>query len=163
NANLGNGVVGTLNLFDPNLMGSPGLPEAQVINEGDGEIGEPWRSAGFYDPQAGTSGHPQDRESSGHPVDPPKFVILPSNYPRPAPAPLITAAQENQILTLQNFGPGVATNHQDGTDPNFVNNVMPNFFRTAWETVHNRAHPYFADISPHDAFRDPFVFLLHSN
>jgi hypothetical protein len=26
-----------------------------------------------------------------------------------------------------------------------------------------QAHPYFADISPHDAFRDPFVFLLHSN
>lgn len=163
NANLGGGTTGTLNLFTPDFMGSPGMPEFQVVNPGDGQLGDPWLSAGFYDPLAGTSGHPQARESSGNPVDPPQFVTRPSNYPGPAPSPLITAMQENHILSLQTFGPAVANNHQDGSDPNFVNNVMPNYFRTAWETIHNSAHPYFADISPHDAFRDPFVFLLHSN
>ncbi|MFT0174274.1 tyrosinase family protein [Paraburkholderia mimosarum] len=165
NANLGGGNTGTLNLFDPdvnvNVMGSPGLPENQVMNPGDGEIGDPWKSAGFYDPLAGTSGHPQDRNISGNPVDPPQYVTRPSNYPGPAPAPLITLADEKGVLALQNFGPAVANNHT--TDPGFVNNVMPYYFRTALETIHNRAHPYFADISPHDAFRDPFVFLLHSN
>jgi hypothetical protein len=69
--------------------------------------------------------------------------------------------QESHILGLQDYGPAVPTNHQN--DPNFVNNIKPNYFRTAWEDIHNQAHPYFADISPHDAFRDPFVFLLHSN
>lgn len=152
----GNG--GTVNLFDPNFMGSPGIDE--TVNPAGGPIGDPWLSAGFYDPLAGTSNHPEDRESSGHPVDPPKFVMRPSNYPGPAPAPLITAAQENQILGLQEFGPGLAQN--DSSDPNF-RNIKRNFFRTAWEDIHNQAHPYFADISPHDAFRDPFVFLIHSN
>ncbi|PYS80019.1 MAG: hypothetical protein DMF66_00695 [Acidobacteria bacterium] len=153
------GQGGTVNLFDSNFMGSPGIQES--VNPDGGPIGEPWLSAGFYDPQAGTAGHPPDRESTGNPVDPPMFVMRPSNYPASPPAPLITASQENHILTLQNFGPGIAQNHSD--DPNFVNNVKPNFFRTAWEDIHNRAHPYFADISPHDAFRDPFVFLVHSN
>src|SRR5260370_32021609 len=29
--------------------------------------------------------------------------------------------------------------------------------------MHSRGHPYLADIRPHNAFRDPFVYLLHSN
>jgi hypothetical protein len=164
NANLGGGNVGTLNLFDATFMGSPGIQEN--VNPAGGEIGEPWLSAGFYDPQAGTSGHPQDRDNvggtpPGTPADPPKFVMRPSNYPPgPPPKPLITAQDESNILALQNWGPGLATN--DSNDPAF-RAIMPNFFRTAWERIHNRAHPYFADISPHDAFRDPFVFLVHSN
>ena len=81
NADLGGGTTGTLNLFDPNFMGSPGLPEFQVVNPGDGQIGDPWLTAGFYDPLAGTSGHPQGREISNNPVDPPQFVTRPSNYP----------------------------------------------------------------------------------
>jgi hypothetical protein len=161
NGNIGGGNTGPVNLFDSNFMGLPGIQ--QNINSNGGPIGDPWLSAGFYDPQAGTARHPQDRDVSGNPVDPPKFVMRPSNYPGPAPAPLITANQENHILGLRDFGPAIAQNHQDGTDPNFVNNIKPNYFRTAWEDIHNQAHPYFANISPHDAFRDPFVFLLHSN
>jgi hypothetical protein len=147
-------------LFDPNFMGSPGLPENQVVNPGDGQIGDPWLSAGFYDPLAGTSGHPQNRDVTGNPVDPPQFVTRPSNYPGAPPSPLITANQENTVLALQQWGPAVATNHQG--DPAYQA-LIPNYFRTAWEAIHNSAHPYFADISPHNAFRDPFVYLLHSN
>ncbi len=150
---------GVVNLFDANFMGSPGIDEG--VNPNGGEIGQPWLGAGFYDPQAGTTGHPQDRNISGNPTDPPKFVMRPSNYPGPPPAPLITAAQETHILGLQQFGPAVPQNHD--SDANFRNNIKPNYFRTAWEDIHNSAHPYFADISPHDAFRDPFVYLLHSN
>jgi hypothetical protein len=159
NGNIGGGNVGMVNLFDANFMGSPG--EQEEVNPVGGPIGDPWLSAGFYDPQAGTSGHPQDRDVSQNPVDPPKFVMRPSNYPGPPPAPLITANDENHVLGLQDFGPGVPTNHE--LDGNFRNNIKPNYFRTAWEDIHNRAHAYFADISPHNAFRDPFVFLLHSN
>lgn len=158
NANLGGGNTGTLDLFDVNLMGSPGAPDdgSQAV----GPIGDPWLTAGFYDPQAGTSGHPQPREITGQPTDPPQFVYRPNQYPGPPPTPLITAAQESHILGLQPWGPAVATNHSG--DPTYEA-LKPNYFRTAWEDVHNSAHPYFANISPHDAFRDPFVFLLHSN
>jgi hypothetical protein len=152
NGNLGGGSTGPVNLFDPNFMGSP-----------QDEIGEPWISAGFYDPQAGTPGHPKDRDDSSNPADPPKSVTRPNTYPGPPPAPLegMTAAEENRILGLQNFGPAIAQNDQ--RDDNFTINIKPNYFRTAWEDIHNKAHQYFANISPHDAFRDPFVFLLHSN
>jgi hypothetical protein len=159
NGNIGGGNTGPVTLFDANFMGSPGIDEG--TNPNGGEIGQPWLGAGFYDPQAGTTGHPQDRDVSGNPADPPKFVMRPSNYPGPPPAPLITAAEENHVLSLQQYGPAVPQNHD--SDANFVNNIKPNYFRTAWEDIHNRAHVYFADISPHDAFRDPFVFLLHSN
>src|SRR5215472_3784151 len=163
NANLGGGNTGTLNLFDPdpnvNFMGSVGAPDPGFPHQA-GPIGEPWQTAGFYDPQAGTTGHPLAREDSEQPTDPPRFVYRPYHYPGPPPAPLITANQESHILGLQPWGPAVPTNHSG--DPAYEA-LKPNYFRTAWETVHNGAHPYFANISPHDAFRDPFVFLLHSN
>jgi hypothetical protein len=161
NANLGSGATGTLNLFEPGFMGSPGIQEN--VNPDGGPIGEPWLSAGFYDPAAGTPPmppHPESRENSDSPTDPPQFVMRPSNYPGAPPTPLITALQEMQILGLTTYGPGVSQNHSG--DPAYEA-IKPNFFRTAWENIHNRAHPYFADISPHDAFRDPFVFLVHSN
>jgi hypothetical protein len=160
NANLGGGNVGTLNLFDPMhlFMGSPGIQEN--VDPNGGPIGDPWLRAGFYDPQAGTTGHPQDRDVSNSPADPPRLVMRPSRYPGAPPSPLITAQTETNILALPNFGPGLPTNHSG--DPAFQA-IKPNFFRTAWEDIHNTAHPYFAAISPHDAFRDPFVFLLHSN
>jgi hypothetical protein len=173
------GKGGTVNLFTDLLpdgkpfMGSPGIQED--VDPNGGPIGEPWLGAGFYDPLAGTPPmpgmppHPPDRETSGHPFDPPKFVMRPSNYPPgPLPKPLITANQENTILALQQFGPGRWNPAQPGIPQNHSNDaafraIKPNFFRTAWEDIHNSAHGYFADISPHDAFRDPFVFLLHSN
>lgn len=159
NANLGDGNVGTLNLFDAIFMGSPGIQAS--VNPAGGEIGEPWLSAGFYDPQAGTPGHPQDRNVSGNPADPPKLVMRPSTYPPgDPPRPLITAQVESSILALGDWGPGLPTN--DLNDPAF-RAIVPNFFRTAWEGIHNRAHVYFAKIDPHNAFRDPFVFLVHSN
>ena len=43
-ANLGGGVVGTLNLFTPDFMGYGGFEEAP--------IGEPWMSAGSYSAQS---------------------------------------------------------------------------------------------------------------
>ena len=160
NANLGGGMIGTLNLFDPNFMGSPGAPDPGNLTDAQlrtfGPAGDPWLRAGFYDPQAGTSGHPPDRDVTSNPADPPVNIPRPSNYPGAAPSPLITADQEDHIIRdLQNYGPGAA-NNPGPFDPS-------QFFRTAWENIHNQAHPYFANISPHNAFRDPFVFLLHSN
>ena len=96
NGNLGGGNTGPLNLFDAEFMGSP-----------QGEIREPWFSAGFYDPQVGTPGHPRDRDVCSNPADPPMRVTRPNTYPGPPPVPFMTAAEENRILGLQNFGPAI--------------------------------------------------------
>jgi tyrosinase-like protein len=151
NGNIGGGNVGTVNLFDANFMGSPGGP-----------AGDPLLTAGFYDPQAGTNG--TDRDSTGNPVDPPSTILrtLGPLGPSDPPAPYITAAVENQLFTLTNtsYGPGLTAN--DSSDPSF-RAIVPNYFRTRLEQVHNLAHVYFGNVSPHIAFRDPWVFLLHSN
>src|SRR5262249_25965755 len=151
NGNIGGGMTGTVNLFDANFMGSS-----------SGSAGDPWLSAGFYDPQAGSPSHPPNRDVTQNPVDPPTNIprTRAPLVPGSAPAPFITAAQENAVLGLQTFGPGLPQN--DSGDPAFAA-VKPNFFRTAWEDIHNNAHVYFGNVSPHNAFRDPFVFLLHSN
>jgi hypothetical protein len=159
NGNLGGGSTGVVNLFKTDFMGSPGVP----LGSPGGEIGEPWLSAGFYDPLAGTPGHPQDRDASSNPADPPKVVSRPNTYPPgtpPQPLPSADLSHENHILGLQEFGPGIAKNHQG--DPSFES-IKLNYFRTALEQMHNDAHIYFAAIDVHKAFRDPFVFLLHSN
>jgi len=154
NGNIGGGNVGTVHLFGASFMGSPGV----------GAAGDPLLTAGFYDPDAGTAGHPPDRDATGNSVDPPS-VITRTLGPLAAgasPSPYITAAQENALFTLPNtsFGPGLSSN--DNGDPAFVA-IVPNYFRTRLEDMHNLSHVYFGNVSPHDAFRDPWVFLLHSN
>ncbi len=141
NGNIGRGMNGMVNLFDSNFMGSS-----------TGSAGDPWLAAGFYDPLAGQPGHPPSRgnfegdpNGTDNPVDPPTDIprTRAAAAPGAPPAPFDTT---NQSDTL-----GV-NNNQD----------FPNF-RVKLENLHNGAHPYFARASPHNAFRDPFVFLLHSN
>ena len=62
NANLGNGVSGTLNLFTSDFMGYGGSSPAQ--------LGEPWRSARYYAPGA----NPHRDGPGGNAADPPAIV-----------------------------------------------------------------------------------------
>jgi Common central domain of tyrosinase len=134
NGNIGAGVTGNVNLFDSDFMGSS-----------SGSAGEPWLAAGFYDPQAGSAGHPQNRDLTENPVDPP--INIPRTRspvsPGDPPAPLDTSNQSDTLGLNNNQG-------------------FP-AFRLGLESLHNLAHGYFASVSVHNAFRDPFVFLLHSN
>lgn len=133
NGNVGGGALGFVNLFDADFMGSS-----------TGSAGDPWLSAGFYDPDAGTSGHPQDRKVSDNPVDPPADIrrTRAAFVPGSAPVPHDPGGQrETDILALTDYPT----------------------MRVALESLHNDAHVYCVAVSPHDAFRDPFVFLLHSN
>jgi hypothetical protein len=134
NGNVGGGTTGLVNLFDSNFMGSS-----------SGSAGDPWLSAGFYDPLAGTPGHPPNRAITDNAVDPP------NNIRRTRP-PLVAGSAP------QPYDP---TNRSDAIG---VNNpqAFPRM-RSALEDLHNFAHIYYANVNPHDAFRDPFVFLLHSN
>jgi hypothetical protein len=134
NGNIGGGATGFVSLFDSNFMGSS-----------SGSSGDPWLTAGFYDPQAGTAGHPDNRNSTGNPVDPPPDI------PRTR-APFVAGSAPVPYDT---------TNRSDAIGVN-NNKAFPDM-RLDLENLHNLSHVYFANVSPHDAFRDPFVFLLHSN
>jgi len=121
-----------LNLFTSDFMGNAVGPGNTWI-----EIGDPWKSAGFY----GGPGPYRD-DPTGTPADPPQTVQrqVGVNFP------LITAAQEQALLSA----------------PDFV------AFDDAMEGpsgLHNQAHGYIGGTLgfPHTSFRDPFVFLLHSN
>jgi hypothetical protein len=133
NGNIGGGATGTVNLFDANFMGSS-----------SGPAGDPWLSAGFYDPQAGSPGHPPDRDISNNPVDPPRDI------PRTRPSPTAGAAPAPYDTSNQSDALGMSNSQYPA-------------FRVPLESLHNGAHIYFGNVSPHIAFRDPFVYLLHSN
>jgi hypothetical protein len=122
NANLGGGTTGTLNLFTTDFMGYGG----STLDE----IGAPWKAAGFYDPTTAN-----DRDVTGNPADPPKFV---KRFVAGSPA---DPNDDADVIAAGDFA------------------VM----RGLLETIHNAMHGFVAMGSQHISFRDPFVFLLHSN
>jgi hypothetical protein len=154
--NRGGGLVGPLNLFDSSFFGSA------IANPGDSadpnafganvDAGDPWRLANFYDPLAGTPpvpgqpNHPPFRGAfDGDPAGTNNPADFPRHMARTKPAgqgAFSSTAAENNIIT---------------------NNSTYPAFRLALEGLHNSAHGYLASVSPHVAFRDPLVFLLHSN
>ena len=146
----------SLHYWDFNRDPAP-LFTSSFMGSGSGAAGDPWLAAGFYDPDAGTSGHPEDRDaSSGTPADPPTDIsrdlsggaLLPIADLSGGSAfglvcPSIPIANDNDITS--------AANYQD--------------LRTRLECVHNFAHGHIGGTlnNPHISFRDPIVFLLHSN
>jgi Common central domain of tyrosinase len=143
NGNLGAGVTGALNLFDANFMGAS-----------QGAAGDPWLANGFYDPQAGSPGHAPNRDVTNNPVDPPTEITR----TKTEFTPLIPKNIQNGSA----FGE-MCPNLQINNDNDVTNALTYPEFRLRLECLHNLAHVYFANVSPHIAFRDPFVFLLHSN
>jgi hypothetical protein len=132
-------------------------PLHYFMGSGSGVAGEPWLGAGFYDPDAGDPGHPEDRDSaSGTPADPPTDISRG-----------VTAAA---LLPIGDISPGSAfgiicpaipiTNDDDITSAEDFSE-----FRVRLECVHNFAHGHVGGTlnDPHISFRDPIVFLLHSN
>lgn len=97
-------------------------------------IDEPWLSAGYYVP-----GTANDRDVTGNPADPPADVF------RNVDGSPATNADENDPTT------GILT-QTDFAD-----------MRGRMESVHNSMHGFVNMGSQHISFRDPFVFLLHSN
>lgn len=107
-----------------------------------GEAGAPWRGAGFYDPAANP---PRSDDPHG-----PDF---------------------NAVLVPRDLSRGVG----EAGDPNSREREQelgsaPNYRKALQiiEGLHNDAHGYIGGFAgtisdPHISFRDPFVFLLHSN
>lgn len=126
NANLGGGLTGTLNLFTSDFMGYGGFTSAS--------IGEPWRSAGYYVPDAVNFRSTDPFDSiNNNPADPPRDV------------------------TRSVSGSPLAD------DTATLNAVDYPAMRTFLESSHNSMHGFVNMGGQHISFRDPFVFLLHSN
>jgi hypothetical protein len=126
-------------LFTSKFMGSP-----------KGEVGEPWLSAGFYNPYTKNDHY---RGAGDHDID----------HNNPADPP-ITLTREKKEGTLEEY----MTKEQHVpfyTDQDIVESKNYSEMRLKLEHVHNYAHNYIGGSigDAHTAFRDPFIFLLHSN
>jgi Common central domain of tyrosinase len=129
--NAPDGRGGVVNLFTTDFMGN-----AIGSDGGEIEIGDPWKSAGFY------GGPGPYREDTSNPADPPQTVTRQVG----ANVPLIVSAQDQALLNAPDF-------------------VTLDRAMEGPEGLHNSAHGYIGGTlsNPHTSFRDPFVFLLHSN
>ncbi|WP_350151053.1 tyrosinase family protein [Nitrosomonas sp.] len=115
---------------------------SDFMGNDNGDAGEPWQSGGFYDPDANPV-----RSNDPHGLDF-NAAFVPQNLIRivgQIGAPNDSARQAE--LTL-------AATYRDAL------NII--------EDLHNQAHSYIGGFggtigNPHISFRDPFVFLLHSN
>lgn len=114
-------------LFTPTIMGSK-----------KGDVGEPWLSAGFYDPTADPyRGDVFDPEHA-NPFDPPRSLTR----------------------DVQDGPPKLAFPEED-----IIGAPDYNTMQIKLEGNHGGAHGYIGGTIgfSHTAFRDPFVYLLHSN
>ena len=128
---------------DPNPDGGGGavnLFTSHFMGTANGDAEEPWLGAGFYDPNANPprGEFEGDPSGSGNPVDPPKNLI-------------------------RAVGAGVPT--FPNSDDEIIEAETYPEMRGLLEDNHNFAHGYIGGTigNPHTSFRDPFVFLLHSN
>jgi len=128
-----------LNLFTPDFMGNAIGPGNSVI-----DIGDPWKTAVFY----GGPGPYRD-DPGGTPADPPQTVQRQVGVNDT----LINPADEATLLS-------------NTSSPDFVafdNNMEGDGIRPGG--LHAQGHSYIGGdlLDPHTSFRDPFVFLMHSN
>ena len=142
---------------DPSAIPIPGSDPLDLFTNdfmglAEGDVGNPWKEAKFYDPDA----HPyRDGDGEGtNPADPPKTLI-----------------RHKFNGTLKEFANN--RNQVFYSDEEIIQSKTFRIMRGKLEHNHDLAHSYFAGPpstpdpgaigDPHTAFRDPFVFILHSN
>ena len=127
----------------------------KFMGNSQGEAGDPWATAMFYNPNVASENY--------RGIDP--FDLEHSN---PADPPLILT-RERQDGSLIEFLIKYNEEHQDKipiySDKEIVESDTFPEMRSKLETMHNYAHGYIGGTigDPHISFRDPFVFLIHSN
>lgn len=127
----------SLHYWDWTRDASP-LFTSSFMGSSSGDAGDPWLSAGFYVP--GADPYRGDAFDAAHnnPADPPR------------------------TLTRGYSGGTLPAN----TDTDIVNASDYQAMRTLLESAHDSVHSSIMGGTigdPHTSFRDPFVFLLHSN
>ncbi|WP_328690254.1 tyrosinase family protein [Streptomyces phaeochromogenes] len=128
----------SLHYWDWTTDPSP-LFTSEVMGAKAGDVGEPWLSAGFYDPNADPyRGDDPFDPKHANPFDPPRTL---------------TRAVQGGVPLLA-FG-----------DSDIIGAPDYHGMRIKLEASHDDAHGYVGGTigNGHTAFRDPFVFLLHAN
>jgi hypothetical protein len=114
----------------------------QFMGSANGEVGRPLLGAGFYNPTADPfrddNMHLRPGERNANPADPPRTLTR----------------------SVGSGNPSLPNNDQD-----IINSPTFQEMRIKLERSHDYAHGYIGGnlASGHFSFRDPFVFLLHSN
>jgi len=108
------------------------------MGSASGDAGDPWLSAGFYVPGATPFRSDDEFDPSNNPFDPPRDLTRSVGSGAP-----ITASEDASIVAAATF-------------PD-LDNLLTG--------AHNSAHGFIGGTigNAHTSFRDPFVFLLHSN
>jgi hypothetical protein len=118
---------------DPHPLFTP-----DFMGAASGDAGDPWLAEGFYVPGADPFRADSAFDPNNNPFDPPRTMTrgLPAGGPGFAPPDADIVAEANYLD-----------------------------MRLALEGAHNAAHGYIGGTigDGHTAFRDPFVFLIHSN
>ena len=119
-----------------------GLFTSSFMGAANGSAGAPWLNAGLYNPTATPFRADNPFDPNNNPADPPR--TLTRNLPPGGPP---------------SGGPGWPSDQTILNAPTFPQ------MRFLLESAHNSSHSYIGGTigDPHTSFRDPFVFLLHSN
>jgi hypothetical protein len=125
-------------LFIPEFMGSS-----------QGEAGQPWLNAGYYNPYPLNDNY---RAEDASDID----------HTNPADPPL-SIRRDKKEGTLREYVTKAGGRFY--TDEEIIESENYSEMRLRLERVHNAAHNYIGGTigDPHISFRDPFVFLIHSN
>ena len=139
-ANLGNGHSGDLSLFED--LGDGVTDRPAFMGYGGATIkpiGPKWQAAGFYDPNANPFrvDHPNPHHPiNNNPADKPRIVER-----KVAGSPADRDRDDEQVLKAKDY-------------PQMTEVLEP---------IHDTMHSFVFMGDRHISFRDPFVFLLHSN
>jgi hypothetical protein len=111
---------------------------SDFMGSASGDAGEPWLSAGFYVPGATPFRSDDEFDPSNNPFDPPRRITR--NVRNGAP---VTPEEDAAVINAADFPT----------------------MRLLLEGSHGAAHVFIGGTlgDAHTSFRDPFVYLLHSN
>jgi hypothetical protein len=150
-ANASDGQGGFVNLFTPDFMGNANDP----VTGHETQAGKPWLTAGFYDPQATPFRSDSEFDPANNPVDPPRTLMRNKSHGVPPVGKTVnglTWPTDDQLI--------------DAPTWEAFNDLMGGCeLETSNNCAHGMAHSYIGGTlgNAHTSFRDPFVFLLHSN
>jgi tyrosinase-like protein/VWA domain-containing protein len=149
----------SLHYWDWNSDPAPLFTNAFMGNA-NSDVGEPWLSAGFYNPNPAVPDNYRDNAVHSLNQGPPSYPL----HANPADPPKTLTRQ------TQAGAPPVGTSNFESThwatDTEFRDAATYQDFNSLMQGgAHFLAHDWIGgDLrNPHISFRDPFVFLLHSN
>jgi hypothetical protein len=146
-----------LNLFTKDFMGNSG----EGVEAGE-EAGDPWISTNFYYPDSiNYRGEDSFDKEHSNPADPPRS--LKRRKEKGTIYEVIMKAREEWKKDHPNGDP--EEEYPFYTDEDIIYSANYPEMRRKLELMHNYAHGYIGGTigNSHTSFRDPFVFLIHSN